>query len=144
MISDVEIVAIPRTYQRQTDLFGAKAETISELDELLGGMQLTFSKSGQRYKQFVYRDYQVDLFLANTDNVGLILLIRTGPADFSRAMVTPQPYGFKPSHLTVSDGYVWANHLVGGPQARTREAVPDEETLFRLWGMDWIPPQERK
>jgi DNA polymerase/3'-5' exonuclease PolX len=138
MISDIEIVAIPRTHQ-QVDLFGVETGTISELDELLSGMSLTFSKNGDRYKKYSYQGYQVDLFLANAANLGFILMLRTGPADYSKAMVTLRPYGFKPLHIRVADGYVYQI-----PNAAAPIPVPDEETLFRLWGLDYVEPKARK
>lgn len=131
-VGDLEIVALPVAV---TDLFGEPTGR-TLLDDWLAGNHIQPSKNGTKYKQFIWQGSQVDLFLAQPDNYGVILMLRTGDADFSRRMVTLTTWGgFKPAELTVSDGGVWRQ----GKQL----AVPDEETLFRLWGMAWVPPEER-
>lgn len=134
MVSDIEIVAIPKP---TLDLFGQPLERTDVdwwLDDTLP--QSDVLKNGPRYKQFIYRDTQVDLFLATPMNYGYILMLRTGDADFSHRMVTLTTWGgFLPAGLRVDGGQVWRNGIA--------VSVPDEETLFQLWGMAYIPPEQR-
>jgi DNA polymerase/3'-5' exonuclease PolX len=132
-VGDLELVAIPR---RTVNLLGEPDG--SELDGVLYSWNFTLSKNGPKYKQFTYDGMQVDLFLAMPDNYGYILMIRTGPADFSRKMVTPRPYGLKPPTVNVRDGYVYSVPL------NNKLSVPSEQALFDLWGLDYLPPQARR
>jgi len=142
-IGDIEIVAIPRPY---LDMFGNPATGPTELDELVSGLYGgALSKDGPRYKQFSIRPglwpaaIQVDLFLATRQNLGYILMLRTGPADFSHQMVTPKSRGgLKPDRYILRDGYVW-DTLTGDSLVE----IPDERTLFELWGMPVLDPARR-
>lgn len=135
-VGDIELVAIPKMRTVAADLFSVKEESC--LDDLLYALEIKLSKNGPRMKQFTCDGFQVDLFLADHANYGYILAIRTGPAEFSRLMVTRQPYGLQPPTVNVRDGYVYSY------PANERLAVPDEETLFRLWGLESIAPIYRK
>lgn len=131
-VGDLEIVAIPKPI---VDLFGTPTRR-TLIDDWLADQHIMPAKNGAKYKQLVYRGFQVDLFLATPDNWGLIFMLRTGPAEFSRAMVTLTAWGgYKPANLTVSGGQVWRG---GSPLS-----VPDERTLFSFYGMAYIPPELR-
>lgn len=138
LVSDIEIVAIPRLH---TDLLGEPIADSSEIDDLLATWPLTMHKNGAKYKQFTF-DWQagwafkVDLFLATRETWGVIFLLRTGSAEFSRRMVTAQMYGgYKPIQYTVEDGRV----RVAGMWLPT----PEEADIFERWGMDYIEPKDR-
>jgi DNA polymerase/3'-5' exonuclease PolX len=137
-IGDIEIVAIPKY---MTDLFG-EPTAFSELDELMVDWPVVFKKNGQKYKQFVFTGkggdiYTVDLFLPSVETWGCVYMIRTGSADFSRRMVTKQSMGgLMPNDLSVSDGRVWRN----GATLDT----PEEADVFKLWGMGFVEPKDRK
>jgi DNA polymerase/3'-5' exonuclease PolX len=81
---------------------------------------------------------QLNPFLAQPDNWGLTLLVRTGSAAFSTALLArwkrrqrlrhAQPGGVA-GRLVAGDGRV-------GP-------TPEEETVFQLLGMPPVPPETR-
>lgn len=129
-IGDIELVALPTPL---LNLFGEPTgETLLDLHL----RDTTLSKNGDRQKQFTYQGYQVDLFLARPDTLGYILLLRTGSAAFSHSMVTPKSMGgLRPPHITLNDGQVFKH---GAPVA-----VPDEATLFALWEMTPVTPEQR-
>lgn len=132
-VGDIEIVAIPSPV---LNLFGeASGETY--VDYCLADWGIHLSKNGPKYKQWQSGDAcQIDLFLATPDNWGLILMIRTGSADFSKRMMTQRAWGgYLPDGLKVSDGQVW--------QMGAHVSVPEEADLFALWKMDYIEPGER-
>jgi DNA polymerase/3'-5' exonuclease PolX len=141
-VGDIELVAIPKTYVQPVDLFGMETERLSELDDRLNALAVHLTKDGKRYKQFSWppatSDYQVDLFIADADNWAYILMLRTGDAAFSKSMVTPHALGgLKPDPLYLAGGYVqtqWPHKVI---------PVPDEEELFRLWNLDYVPPAQR-
>jgi len=133
-IGDIELVAIPHFTR---DLF----------DELTGDHQLnmvewhefgTVVKNGPKYKQIALREgVNIDLFIVTTPaQWGLIFLIRTGSAEFSRKLVTPRMHGgMMLNHLRVQDGAIWSsNHVI---------PTPEEQDVFDLLGMSYIEPKDR-
>lgn len=62
-------------------------------------------------------------------------MIRTGPAEFSKRLVTPKPYGLLPMGMRVQDGQI----IDRGQPIET----PDEETFFAQIGIDYIRPEDR-
>lgn len=138
-IGDIEIVCIPKTVP---NLVGEPCD-YTEVDQTLDGWPIKFKKRGNRYKQFSFQGkkspyyiYVVDLFLATPENFGLIFMIRTGPAAFSRRMVTSQEKGgLMPNKYTPRDGRLW--------QAGQAINTPEEEDIFRLYDLDYIDPQQR-
>jgi hypothetical protein len=90
---------------------------------------------------------------------GYVLAIRTGPAEFSKLLVTM----LRRRGLRGKDGRVWQcrpclacrGRLVGlggakcaicdgtGLETEKPLDVPDEQTLFQLAGMAYLPPEKR-
>ena len=136
LVGDIELVAIARPW---LNLLG---EPCSDncLDLWAYSSMLTFSKNGNKYKQFAWvhegNEYQIDLFVAMPDNWGLIQMIRTGSADFSKRMMTKRSWGgWLPDDLRVKEGKVWRNGKA--------VAVPTENELFALWGLEPVAPDAR-
>lgn len=130
LIGDIELVAIPTPLR---NLFGEPTgETLLDLHL----RKTDLLKNGDRYKQFMDSGYQVDLFLAQPDTFGYILMLRTGSAAFSHSMVTPVSMGgLRPPEITVKDGQVFQHGAL--------VAVPDEDALFALWKMQTPTPEQR-
>ncbi len=74
-VKDIEICVVPQNPNK----------AFNELGKFLLRQNKDFKyvKNGSRYKQFRYKDCQIDLFIARPDNWGLIFLMRTGSAAFS-------------------------------------------------------------
>jgi hypothetical protein len=76
----------------------------------------------------------VDLFITTSDSWGSIMTIRTGPSDFSKALVT---------HLKYQTPY---RQQDGGAVLKATGrvvATPSEEDYFRLAGIPYLPPARR-
>lgn len=102
-------------------------------------------KSGWKYWQLQHRDgYVLDLYGFDDLNRGSIMLIRTGPADFSRGFVMC----LHDEGLRHDGGYVRylraPSDRPGPRPAGTIVSCPDERTAFELAGMKWIEPEDRK
>lgn len=70
---------------------------------------------------------------------GVIFLLRTGPADFSRRFVTPRRQGgMLPEWALVKDGAIW--HRSTGKVIET----PEEDDVWKLLGIEPIPPEARR
>lgn len=117
----------------QADLFGWPIPVsldLSYLGEVI--------KNGQRYKQVELTEgYNLDLFLVHPPaQWGVIMTIRTGPAEFSRKMVTQRNKGgLLPSFAKVIDGGVY----VDGKLIEMNE----EADFFNFCDLKWIDPQNR-
>lgn len=138
-VGDLELVAVPKP---RANLFGEPTHgTLLDpiLERLCERGELTNLKGGEKYKQFAVAApacCHLDLFLTTADQWGLILLIRTGPADFSKRFVTQRRLGgLLPDDLHVNGGRLWRG-MVALP-------TPDERGLFELAGLTWVEPWER-
>lgn len=132
-IGDLEFVAIPHQ-----DLY-------DYTDDLLATGRIrpgTPKAWGTKLRRFVFmtnsgRLVTCELWLQPSPATwGINYMIRTGSADFAHKMVTPQSRGgWMPDGYKVDGGRVW----LGRTPLDTRE----EEDVFRLWGMDYVPPHLR-
>jgi len=154
LVKDIELLVIAKTVPL-LDLFGDVIGEQDLLDKLMrawlktGHFQPRLDVTGRqaigkRYKRMLFRDVPVDLFTATPDNWGLQLALRTGPAEFSKRLVTRTaaggllPFGYwvgkegadpeRPSHLWLGQRIV---------------PTPTEESLFEAIGVDWIEPEDR-
>jgi DNA polymerase/3'-5' exonuclease PolX len=154
-ISDVEIVAVPKTEQRAGGLFGDEATASDLLDERLNDLldndvvqqRLDVNghpRWGPLVKYLTYRDVRVDLFCPAAGRFGWILMLRTGPAAFSRQLVVAKDRrtrdgrpGLRPVYIATQDG--WLCWRTSGERIPT----PTEQHVCDLYGMPYLEPQER-
>lgn len=130
---DIEIVAEPTTVN--DGLFGEPRPAIEEIRTTAGRLG-SVVKGGDRYIQV--RDvlgsgYTLDLFLVHPPaEWGVILAIRTGPADWSQELVTR------------IKGRLW-RHQDGHVVEEMGRVVPcpTEEDFFRAARTPWREPWER-
>lgn len=99
---------------------------------------------GPTLKYLTYRGARVDLFTPNVERFGWILLLRTGPAAFSRQLVVPRGRrtkdnrpGLLPPQIVPRDG--WLTERVSSYRIET----PDERSVFELFGLTYQEPWER-
>lgn len=144
---DVEIVVIPRLDVVSADLFGNPTTYRNQFDEACKNLRSdgTFTDRldkngrpawGEKYKRALYQGVPVDLFSATSENYGLILALRTGPAEFSLKLVQQRTFGgYLPFGYRVRDGYLW--------RGDERISTPEEQDVFDAIGLDWIRPENR-
>lgn len=90
---------------------------------------------GEKYRGVDYRGLLVEFFAATPETWGAILLIRTGPADFSRRIVSR----FKAGGIyRQEDGRLV--HVQTGDPVATRT----EEDYLQLCGLPYEPPELRR
>lgn len=108
-VHDLEFVAIGSTEFRTTDsLFPVEVNVLDELMAEVSAGNVPHVKRcppqngrsspwGERYKKLLFehagRWFVIDLFLVTPETWGAQLAIRTGPADFSRLLVTSRRFG---------------------------------------------------
>lgn len=150
-VKDLELIAVPRWAERPgADLFGEPVRANLLFEWATGhapGLGITWIKPGTseiiewpvkehgKYWRGMVTDgtttVKLDLFLATPENFGILLLIRTGSAEFSQAVVT---HG-KRIGIPCVDGYL---------QNADGRIVTEEETdAFAVLGLEWLPPPAR-
>lgn len=143
-VGDLELVAIPTITKRevpppQAALFSADWEEtevieVNELWDALDMLKVQYVKKGEKYRQFIHRDMQVDLFTATPKNWGWIHLIRTGSAEFSKHVAQQ----LNSRGYTSEDGRIRAR-----AGCRSWVDTPEEEDVFRLAGMGYVDVKKR-
>lgn len=155
-VKDIEIVAIPKFIERETptdNLFEpvlkenvnwlhfwatVKQKTIRWIKPGTSEIITWTPKADGRYWRGLVKtegkEIKLDLFLANPDNFGVIETIRTGPADFSQALVTVI------KHQTPFR--VFEGHLINEEQQII--SCPTQEAFFRNAGIVFVPVQIRE
>lgn len=142
-VGDIEIVAIPLP---DHDLFGEPSGTQLEprLERLVRDGFLRPVRGGDYFKQFVIpaAECKLDLFLCDHDTWGMIFTQRTGSSAFSHRLVTQRDrrtsdgqWGLLPEDLRVRNG-----RIMRGLRALH---TPEEEDVFIMAEIDWIPPKDR-
>lgn len=155
-VKDIELLCIPKV-ERTVNLLGETANELNHLERLLdwllicdyrmgsklisgGLLRKRPNKAGSftygpRNKLLVHdpTGIAVDVFTTDERNWGMALLVRTGGAEFNkRVMSRFRKLGMR-------------GHAYGGVTDQEGNEIdcPDEETVFRLLGWAWIPPERR-
>jgi len=136
-VHDIEIIAEP-LFKPIRNLFQEPVLSASLLDDYLNSLMWQRIKGGNKYKQFALpQGINLDLFLVTPPaHWGVLFVIRTGPADFSKWIVTPRKYGgCLPSDCKVVDGAILRRGRVVD--------LPEEIDFLDLLGLGWVEPWER-
>jgi len=163
-VHDIEIVCVPKI-THETNLFGEAIPTSILGNHLTvicnnpggAGVSWRFIKNGSKYKQFrLANGIMVDLYITSAGQWGLMFALRTGSKAFSKKLVKAKRYGgHMPSNYKVKGGWLWKinNHndisVVGketpDEQKPTFERIPvwEEADLFKIYGIDYVPPMDR-
>lgn len=152
-VKDIEVVAIPKV-SPVTNLFGERVydHAAIEIASLKLGQIL---KAGERYKQIrLAGGINLDLYMVTPPaQWGVILATRTGPAEFSKWLVTQRFLGgILPSHAYVRDGAVWVGGSRFWDEANEKwiwsggEIMPmlEEKDYFEFLGLAWMEPEHRE
>lgn len=166
-VGDIELVVIPRSVVPegvvQAGLFGESApvsvgQKVNMLTEHLGQLEAAGTirrradKNGRPggLNRIVWRidggEVAVDLFRAVPSTLGAVLALRTGPAAFSKRLVTAiAAGGVRPNDMQFDKGYVWRySRLPDGTFGRrVFVPTPTEEALFAELGLPYVAPEER-
>lgn len=152
-VKDVELCVIPKWNDGPVkDLFTQEREKVNALYEhLKEHPMIEWIKPGEKevipwkiqpegkyWRGLLLDKIKLDLFLASEINWGIIFLIRTGPAAWSRMFVTQKAKGgWMPNDYKVEDGHL---------KKITGEIIPtkEEEDVFKICRCKFKPPQERQ
>lgn len=149
-VKDIELVVVPLPTWRGHSLFAAAADgdpfeqKEHAVDVLVDRLVATgfvvwdtdLKRRGRRYKRLRYHDIPVDLFIVEKDSFGLQLALRTGPADFSKRLVTQEwKQGWLPDDMRVHEGKLW--------RQTQRVPVPTERAFFNAIELRYTEPEKR-
>jgi len=159
-VKDIELVVTPRFRPTQVDLFGEPAGYTNLFDtciddliarDILGyRLDINGRKSaGERSKRLVWNSGSmagigIDLFsVLPPAQFGLLQMIRTGPADYSKRLVTPKRKGgLLLDGFRVVNGAIWELDKLG--MSTIMHSTPEESDVCRLLGIPLLPPEERQ
>lgn len=161
MCGDVEIVTIPRVTIEQTvftDLLEDRVET-AEVDNLHEALNVLLASGavqkkligakgvtrwGPRSKALIFEGVPFDIYSTDADIWGWTLVLRTGPAEFTKQLVqrrgektVDRRPGLLPEGL----------YFEGGIRSRLSGLLiptPEEEDLFRVLGLEYREPWLRR
>mgnify|MGYP006284844695 CR=1 FL=1 len=166
-VGDIELLIEPTMRVEQGDLFsqGPRPDTQGVVEELLGqDSGRSVIKGGSRYVQMrlagdaVQGETKLDLFFCHPPaSWGALKVIRTGPSDLGRLIVTElRERGWRMKdgaiwcprdmlyHLQTTDLEVCPNkgrEIEGVPYERV--STPEEEDVFEAVGLEYVPPERR-
>lgn len=146
---DIELVAIAKVIASPIlDMFGSPVGSNNEnlLDAQLAGLLVAgewqfdqaLKRNGPKYKRLRHTGSGIccDLFITTADSWGVIFTIRTGPGDFSKALVTRAlNMGMK-----VDESRLWRVHR---DDSRTPIPTPTEQEFFAALRVPYLEPAER-
>lgn len=138
-VKDIELVAIPKMVP-SFNMFGEKVGERSMLNdrELMAWLG-NVVKAGPRYVQVeLVEGINLDLFVVmEPADWAVIMAIRTGPAEFSKWLVTNRSKGGAlPNGWKVEDGRVW--------DGQTGLKFGEEVAFLEWLDLGWIEPGERE
>lgn len=148
--NDIEILAEPLLTPVARDLFGNVTGYRDELacwcreqlDAGVFGHRLSVDgkrADGDRYKRLTFEGVAFDLFICrqHVQQWGVLEASRTGPAEFSRRLVTQRAYGgMLPFGYAVREGVLY--------RGATQIETPDERALFAAIGAEYVEPEARR
>lgn len=139
-VKDIEIVAIVNDY----DMLYARLSGFGRF--IKPGVPDVIDwppKRGAKYiRMLLNEDVKLDLFVASHENFGALFAMRTGSGIGPNGLP-----GFIPGLFSAwkkkSGGGRMVNCMPTTPDG-VSTPVPEEEDFFRLCGVEWIPPENRK
>lgn len=154
MVGDVEHVVIPTIMRIEGQAFLGGGGDVEEINGLWQRSEFLLrdkviekaiypdgkNRWGPRYRGMVFHGVRHEIFLGDERNLGAILAIRTGPADFSEHLVTV----LKRRGLVQKEGYLrMAPGGVADMEPGGIVDVPTEESFFVKCGVPFIEANKR-
>lgn len=139
-VKDVEIVALPHQAAALLARLDMWVATGKIRKAMYGDAGRQTPRWGDKYRGFVYAGIRFEIFLADADNWGFILWLRTGPGDANQYVMTQlirlgAPYRPALGYLRECDDRGEATGAV--------IRVAGEAEMFRLLAMDYLAPEDR-
>jgi hypothetical protein len=105
---------------------------------------------GPQNKLLLFKGFALDLFITDAERWAVTFAIRTGPSDFSHALVTPRNQMARDAATgrAICAGLCHPWLEVKGWRVRHRDdheayPTPTEADVFKRLGVPWLEPTER-
>ncbi len=137
VVSDIEVVCIP---QREYDMFGASVGACAGFANVVNKWDADVGSVNGRYTRRILPNtggFKVDIFMADKDNFGWIFALRTGSAVYVKKVLLE---GIVAVNCRAEDGYIYDFTETLRPKM---VSLPEEIDLYKLTGIEFIPPEER-
>jgi DNA polymerase/3'-5' exonuclease PolX len=140
-VNDIDILVIPRFEETPDDTLFGKITQINTLDSKLALMcfenQMKLETNGEKIKRFSnYSDstIAIDLYIATKETLPTLRLIRTGSKEHNiKLCMCARDIGF---HLNANGEGLFDAQL-------KHLKVENEEDIFRLLNLEYLPPEKR-
>lgn len=132
-VGDIELVCIPKTTTIEDGLFGEKEVRDFAFVNFIATLPRVKGNGEGKYTQIMIGNGDhIDLFMTTPEQWGIIFMIRTGSAAFSKRVVNE----IKNNGYKCEEGYL--KKLSG-------EVIPcyEEEDFFRITGTPYLEPSSR-
>lgn len=164
-VGDIELLAVPKILPSMLhDMFGDAVSHVPAIDMLDSALQDLLSegtlqqrqprKWGPKYKAALYQGFPLDLFIVTQPaQWGVLQLIRTGSADFTHRLVTPDDrhafspdgrdlgQGWMPPFMFCKKGSLWR---INGNATAEQVQTPEELHVFAAIGRASVDPDQRE
>lgn len=128
-VKDIEFVLTPKPYQSGIFEDGF-ASVVNQWKKIKGELEYGKTKYTQRS---LPEGINLDLFIATPENFGYILMLRTGSSDWNQRVMLPR---LKGNGYKAHEGNIWYKGEVVN--------VPGESDMFKIMGLEFIKPEDRK
>ena len=140
----MEILVIPK-YEIIRDMFGTPINAESLLDRDLvrlasrWGAVIMAKGTGPKLKKLhLAEGIVLEICVSDADRWPVEVVIKTGPAEFSKRVVTPRRHGgYLPAWASIKNG--WKVYKEGD----THVALETEKDFLHLLGLGWVEPEDR-
>lgn len=147
-VSDLDILYVPKLSVVQAALLDGDDETDNQVTQELQRIdretgEFILQTCGPRMQSGFYKSVRFDLFgVLPPAQWGVLMMIRTGPAELSRANVTRHESGghLPPGHF-VRDGALWSQEVPSAPEVMI--PTPEEADFYAAIGRRHSAPEER-
>lgn len=130
-VADAEIIVIPTRPSSFLARLDKLIMTEVATNTLYGFSSMTNHKEAS-YRCLRYKSLKIGVFIATPQTWGYIKWLRTGPDSANTYIMQHAAYA---PGVTFSDGAVtWNGYKIN---------IPDEESMFKILGLDYIRPGER-
>ena len=132
LVKDIEIVCIPKKIEKNSDFFRKDKTTDPNFIKAVNKYEKIKGEPFGKYTQRrLPEGINLDLFMANEMNWGLIFAIRTGSAEFSHSLAREWArQGYNSNNGILYKGY-------------EPYYIREEMDLFKLLNLKWVSPHMR-
>lgn len=139
-VKDAEIIALPKD---TTEFLGRLDGMVARGEAAKATYDAGKARWGERYRGLMINGVKVEVFIADPDNWGYILWLRTGPGPSNHEVM--KFLGARKWPVRLMKSYAWlVDYSDDEPQPLQKLRVATETDLYALLGIDYLGIRERE